>query len=132
MAGPRPRRADGHGVRTDPAKVATERAAIEYLADLGLDVVPRLLAADVEANLLVLEDLHPAGTLSDDVTPEGLRAFARAPGVLHRAGSRGEDDPWQGHRAIGAGRPRSGPAPVPDGIAGARAYCSAAGNRRAQ
>ena len=106
MAGARPRRADGHGVRTDPAKVATERAAIEYLADLGLDVVPRLLAADEEANLLVLEDLHPAAPLSDDVTPEGLRAFAAPSASTIVLEAEGEDDPWQGHRAIGAGTHR--------------------------
>lgn len=71
------------GVRANPAQVATERAAIEYLADLGLGIVPRLLAADEDAHLLILEDLHPAAPLSDDVTVEGLRAFARALGVLH-------------------------------------------------
>ena len=84
-------RSHPRGFRTDPAQVATERAALEFLATLGLEVAPRLLAADEEAGLLILEDLHPATPLSDDVTPEGLRAFARALGVLHASTAHAPD-----------------------------------------
>ena len=47
------------GFRTDPAQVLTERVALEFLAELGVDLAPRVLASDPAAGVLVLEDLGP-------------------------------------------------------------------------
>jgi hypothetical protein len=85
-------RANPHDFRTDPAQVCTERAALEFLAELGVDLAPRLLASDLASRILVLEDLSPRVPLYDQIrkygeagAQTGLRAFARAMGQLHAA-----------------------------------------------
>src|SRR5688500_3248783 len=52
-------REDASGTRVDPRQVLTEQAALEFLAELGLSIAPRLIASDLGANLLVLQDLAP-------------------------------------------------------------------------
>ena len=75
--------------RTDPRQVATERAALEFLAGLGFPSTPRVLTSDLDAGLLVLEDVAPRVALDTlirrtGVGPSvpGLLAFARATGEL--------------------------------------------------
>jgi hypothetical protein len=74
------------GFRTDPAQVATERAALEFMADHVPGRAPRLIASDLDACVLVLEDLAPRIPLWDllrtnaDGADEGLRSFADALG----------------------------------------------------
>jgi Phosphotransferase enzyme family len=104
--------------RTDPRQLVTERAALEFLADLEPPIAPRLLAHDDRAGLLVLEDLAPRQALFDLLRrgapdgPVGLQAFARTLGRLHAATagradlyyrhrrSRGSADPEQDHRRV--------------------------------
>lgn len=75
--------------RTDPAQMLTERAALEFLAELNLSIAPTLLAANDDSSLLILEDLAPRVVLFDLVRDghpggaQGLRAFAEAWGQLH-------------------------------------------------
>jgi hypothetical protein len=46
--------------RTEPWQLRTELAALQFLSDdLGLAIAPRVIAADVPAGFLVLEDLAP-------------------------------------------------------------------------
>src|SRR5579859_3923280 len=45
-------RDDPRGFRTDPAQQLTEYAALQFLAELGLDLSPRVLAADLPASAL--------------------------------------------------------------------------------
>ncbi|HEY6738449.1 MAG TPA: hypothetical protein VI076_06330 [Actinopolymorphaceae bacterium] len=80
------------GFRTDPRQVANERAALEFVADLGLDLAPRLLGADPAAEVLVLEDLSPRIALDSLIRRDGLTraqehlaAFAHATGTLNAA-----------------------------------------------
>jgi hypothetical protein len=81
-----------HGLRSDPVQIATEQAALEFLAEVELPYAPRLLAADRDAGILVLEDLAPRGSLADLIRRAGAegatverRAFARAMGALNAA-----------------------------------------------
>ncbi|MER5650660.1 hypothetical protein [Streptosporangium sp. NPDC002524] len=86
-------RSDPSGSRMDPGQVVTERAALRFLSeDLGLHLAPRVLADDMAASLLVLEDLAPRTPLDrvlrrDGAVPAaaGLAAFARALGELGAA-----------------------------------------------
>jgi Phosphotransferase enzyme family len=92
-------------VRRDPRQVATERAALEFLAGLGFRLAPRVLASDLAAGILVLEDLSPRVAL-DTVLREGgvplagpgMRAFTRAYADLHVA-TAGRFDDYYAHRA---------------------------------
>lgn len=82
-------RDDANGSRVDPQQLLTERAALEFLGDLGLEIAPSLIASDRATTLLVLEDLRPrvplyelldgAETAAGSV---GLAAFARALGTM--------------------------------------------------
>jgi hypothetical protein len=84
-------RADPRGFRTDPAQQLTEHAALEFLSELGLDLSPRVLAADLAASVVVLEDLAPRVPLAallasnDPAGAAGLVEFAVATGRLHAA-----------------------------------------------
>jgi len=76
----------------DPQQVLTEQAALEFLAELGVQITPRLLASDIGANILVLEDLAPRVPLAailqsadSEKAKVGLSAFARALGELSAA-----------------------------------------------
>jgi hypothetical protein len=85
-------RDDPLSVRVDPRQVATERAALEFLADIGFAAAPRLIAADHAAGVLVIEDLAPHTPLADQLSARGsagleseLLAFARTMGELGAA-----------------------------------------------
>ncbi len=76
------------GFRTDPEQVLTEACALEFVAELGLDLVPQVLAYQLEACLVVLEDLAPRQALFDLIrngdprAADGLSSFAHALGSL--------------------------------------------------
>lgn len=105
-------RDDTHGFRTDPRQMLTERAALEFMDELGIDASPHLIASDAATSILVLEDLHPREPLSDLLNgPEseaaslGLRAFATALGDL-AAGTVGHADAYyRRRRALGPVQP---------------------------
>ena len=86
-------REDPGGFRSDPAQQLTERAALQFLTDLGLNQSPRVLAADLSASVLVLEDLAPRAPLAallashphDVAAAAGLIEFAATTGCLHAA-----------------------------------------------
>lgn len=79
--------------RTQPWRLRTELAALQFLSDdLGLALAPRVIAADVSAGFLVLEDLAPRVPLDHLIRrdgaaahPELLAVFARACGELSAA-----------------------------------------------
>jgi hypothetical protein len=86
-------RDDPRGFRTDPAQQLTECAALQFLTDLGLHLSPRVLAADLAASVLVLEDLAPRVPLAallashphGPAAAAGLIEFAATTGCLHAA-----------------------------------------------
>lgn len=85
-------RENPHGLRMDPRQVATEQAALEFLAEIEFARAPRLIAAAREASVLVLEDLAPRTPLADQIRRRGApalvverRAFAQTIGVLNAA-----------------------------------------------
>ena len=79
--------------RTEPWRLRTELAALQFLSDdLGLALAPRVIAADVSAGFLVLEDLAPRVALDRLIRRDGaaaclelLAVFARARGELSAA-----------------------------------------------
>src|SRR5690348_6214937 len=79
-----------------------ELAALDYLNPMPVPVAPRLLGADAQAGLLLMEDLGEGATLADSLMAAGrervqaeLIAYARALGSLHA---------WSmGHAAEAAG-----------------------------
>jgi Phosphotransferase enzyme family len=79
--------------RTEPWRLRTELAALRFLSDdLGLALAPRVIAADVSAGFLVLEDLAPRIALDHLIRRDGaaaclelLAVFARACGELSAA-----------------------------------------------
>jgi Ser/Thr protein kinase RdoA (MazF antagonist) len=86
-----------------------ELAALDYLNAMPVPVAPRLLGADAEAGLLLIEDLGDGATLADALMAAGrervqaeLVAYAQALGSLHA---------WSmGHAGEAAGlRARHGP-----------------------
>jgi Ser/Thr protein kinase RdoA (MazF antagonist) len=67
-----------------------ELAALDYLNGMAVPVAPRLLGADAQAGLLLMEDLGDGATLADSLMAAGrervqaeLIAYARALGSLH-------------------------------------------------
>lgn len=77
------RGADGEGF-------GIELAALEYLSAMPEPVAPRLLGADAEAGILLMEDLGPGRSLADSLltgsraaAQADLLAYARALGALH-------------------------------------------------
>ena len=60
-----------------PRSFGVELAALEYLNAMPVPVAPRLVAADAEAGLMLLEDLGPGASLADTLLA-GDRARARA------------------------------------------------------
>ena len=106
-------RNDPSGTREDPLQVCTERAALEFVAELGLRLAPRLLANDLEAGLLVLEDLAPRIPQAEVLkkgdsrtATEGPSAFARALGTLNATSSGHEAVYYRRRRALGPVDPR--------------------------
>ena len=79
--------------RTEPWRLHAELAALQFLSDdLGLALAPRVIAADVPAGFLVLEDLAPRVALDHLIRRDGaaaclelLAVFARARGELSAA-----------------------------------------------
>lgn len=79
--------------RTERWRLGTELAALQFLSDdLGLVIAPRVLAADLSAGFLVLEDLAPRVALNHLIRRDGaeahlerLAAFARTMGELGAA-----------------------------------------------
>ena len=86
-------RASPAQVRSGPWRLRAELAALQFLSeDLGLALAPRVIAADVPAGLLVMEDLAPRVALDRLIRrdgaaahPELLAVFARARGELSAA-----------------------------------------------
>jgi hypothetical protein len=85
-------RDDPNGFRVDPRQVATEQAALEFLAGIGFAQAPRLIAADRDAGVVILEDLSPRISLADLIRAQGpeasaaeLKAFAEVMGELNAA-----------------------------------------------
>lgn len=76
--------------RSERWRVGRELAALQFLSDdLGLTVAPRVIAADLGAGFLVLEDLAPRVALDHLICRDGVEAhlerlavFARALGEL--------------------------------------------------
>ena len=67
-----------------------ELAVLEYLNAMPVPVAPRLLGADPDAGILLIEDLGPGTSLADSLLAEeraraeaDLAAYARALGALH-------------------------------------------------
>jgi phosphotransferase family enzyme len=93
------------GLRTDPAQQLTEYVALQFLADLGLHLAPRILAADLPTSVLVLEDLAPRAPLAallasqppEPAAAAGLVQFAAATGRLHAA-TAGKDERYYQRR----------------------------------
>ncbi len=80
-------------VRSEPWRLRAELAALQFLSDdLGLALTPRVIAADLPAGLLVLEDLAPRVALDQLIRRDGaaahlglLAVFAQARGELSAA-----------------------------------------------
>jgi len=76
-------------VRSDHRQILVEHAGLTFLQDIGVASGPRLLASDLAAGVLVLEDLAPRRPLDLQIGEAGvaaawpgLAAFARATGEL--------------------------------------------------
>jgi Phosphotransferase enzyme family len=103
-------RDDPDDIRSDPAQLHTEQAALEFVAELDPALTPRLLAAgtvstDSRDRILILEDLAPREPLREALLREGpersarmLASFARALGRLH-AVSAGQADAYYSRRS---------------------------------
>jgi Ser/Thr protein kinase RdoA (MazF antagonist) len=83
------RRRDRGGWRGGPA-FRVELAALEYLNAMPEPVAPRLLGADAEAGILLIEDLGEGASLADSLLAGGrervqaeLIAYAEALGSMH-------------------------------------------------
>ena len=103
-----------------------ELAALEYLSAMPEPVAPRLLGADAEAGLLLMEDLGPGRSLADsllagsaEAAQADLVAYARALGALHA---------WSRERPAGYAARRARHAP---GTALAPAWLGAVGRGQA-
>jgi Ser/Thr protein kinase RdoA (MazF antagonist) len=73
-----------------PHRFGVELAALEYLNGMPVPVAPRLVAADAEAGILLMEDLGPGPSLADALLGEdraraqaGLVAYAEVLGTMH-------------------------------------------------
>ncbi len=76
-------------VRNSPRQIIVEHAALTFLQHIGVARGPRLLASDLDAGLLVLEDLAPRRPLDQQIRAAGvasawpgLAAFVRTMGEL--------------------------------------------------
>ena len=87
------KRRDGEAGASGGGAFGIELAALEYLNAMPEPVAPRLLGADAEAGILLMEDLGPGRSLADSLlagSPEAaqrvqadLVAYARALGAMH-------------------------------------------------
>jgi hypothetical protein len=118
--------------RRDPGapsqSLGVELAALEYLNGMPVPVAPRLVAADAEAGILLMEDLGPGPSLADALLG-GDRERAQADLVAYAVehGEAGGADQSAGPLRAGglarpglAGRPRARPGRFYrcDGLAG--------------
>ena len=76
--------------KTRPRSFGVELAALEYLNAMPVPVAPRLVAADAEAGILLMEDLTPGASLADALlggdrerAQASLVAYAEALGAMH-------------------------------------------------
>lgn len=83
----------------DAAALDNERRGIALVTELGVEVAPRLLAAD--QNIIVMTDVGTGPSVQDvllcgtaDEATAGLTALARSAGRLHAA-SVGVEPPWR-------------------------------------
>ena len=99
-----------------------ELAALEYLDGMPEPVAPRLLGADADAGIVLMEDLGPGPSLADSLLT-GDRSRVRADLVSY-AGALGSMHAW----SMGRPRdPRLGTPPWPDAVArGKDAFLGAA------
>lgn len=85
-------RSGGAEARTESWRLATEAAALRFLADdLGIELAPRVTAAELDAGFLVLEDLAPRVALDALIDRDGVAAhrsrLAAFAGVLGELGA---------------------------------------------
>ncbi|MGS2617351.1 hypothetical protein ACVCAH_22930 [Micromonospora sp. LZ34] len=99
----------GRPDRARPGDPVRERVALQFLAEVGCAVGPRLIAHDDRLGLLVLEDLGAGPGLEDllvgtdpDAATRGFVALAQAAGRLHAA-TRERAEAFR-DRLAGAGR----------------------------
>ena len=76
--------------RADPDTFGVELAALEYLDEMPEPVAPRLLGADADAGILLMEDLGPGASLADSLLTgdrsrvrADLVSYAEALGSMH-------------------------------------------------
>jgi Ser/Thr protein kinase RdoA (MazF antagonist) len=101
-----------------------ELAALEYLNAMPEAVAPRLLGADADAGIVLIEDLGPGPSLADSLLT-GDRSRVRADLVCY-AGALGSMHAWSMGRP---GDPRLGTLPWPHAMArGKDAFLGAAGS----
>jgi hypothetical protein len=101
-------RAEAGEGRSEPARLAVERAALEHVGGLAPNLVPHVLAGGTDSGLLVLEDLAPREPLRAILLRDGpivahreLIDFARALGTLH-ATTAGSADAFYRLRGVDA------------------------------
>lgn len=82
-------RAGAADARTESWRLANEAAALRFLAeDLRVEIAPRVIAADLAAGFLVLEDLAPRAALDELICRDGVAAHRERLGAF--AGALGE------------------------------------------
>lgn len=81
----------------EAAALNNERRGLEYVAGLGIDVAPRILAADDESGLVLMTDVGRGPTVQDLLLGDdtvgattGLVELARTIGILHAASANEE------------------------------------------
>jgi Ser/Thr protein kinase RdoA (MazF antagonist) len=100
--------------RADTDSFGVELAALEYLNGMPEPVAPRLLGADADAGILLMEDLGPGASLADSLLTgdrsrvrADLVSYAEALGSMHAWSMRQPQDlslgtpPWPGAVARG-------------------------------
>ena len=99
--------------RADKDTFGVELAALEYLNGMPEPVAPRLLGADADAGIVLMEDLGPGPSLADSLLTgdrprvrADLVSYAEALGSMH-AWTMGRPGPPPGEPAL-AGRRRPG------------------------
>lgn len=83
-------RSNPEGFRVDRSQMAIEAAALKTLEHLAPGIAPRLIACDLDHDLLITEDLAPRRTLHSVLSTglsspgiAGLHSFAATMGRLH-------------------------------------------------
>ena len=117
-----------------PQGLGVELAALEYLNGMPVPVAPRLVAADAEAGILLMEDLGPGPSLADALlggdrerAQADLVAYAEALGAVH-AWSMGRPEGLTSLRARYAPEASPGPAWLDALTRGRAAFTGAMGS----